>query len=434
MRVKCEYCGGYLKSTDETCPNCGAVNSQYMRSAGDTPRTIPELQAWYKARNLPPYKTTRFFIGVNCHEPRAFGIYRDGENFVVYKNKSDGSRVIRYEGTDEAYAVNELYMRLKEEILHQKSRIGSQRTRSVGRSAARKKKRHGPLFVTAVMYLSFFFIAAIVFSINRHEEKLKPGRFDYYFYDSALYYCDYDDSRYTWWKYSEDAQDYEEYFKTERWDKKHPELAFPDGFTNETSVHGYLTDCFRAMHPDDFDWNDYYEFEENHNIRRSHAYIDAGHHYAPYESAYYIVDDRVYYYLKRDYSYDGQTDYGWYTLEDDGWVFLSDGKDRETLGDELWYDDDKYYAGETFEDYASGSVYDYSDENTWVVDENAFSFEDTEYYENYSAAKQAFAERMERLEEEERESSGFWSSSDSDYDWDSGSDWDSGYTDWDSDW
>lgn len=85
------------------------------------PQTIEELKAWYTAHNLPPEEVTRFFIGKDYKEPKVFGIYQDGERFIVYKNKADGSRAIRYEGGDEAYAVNELYLKLKEEIARQKA-------------------------------------------------------------------------------------------------------------------------------------------------------------------------------------------------------------------------------------------------------------------------------------------------------------------------
>ena len=120
-KVRCDYCGGYIQDTDERCPNCGAVNENYKRVVSDTPQTIEELKDWYRARNLPPEETTRFFIGKNIKEARAFGIYEENGQYIVYKNKGDGSRAIRYQGTDEAYAVNELYLKLKEEILHQKS-------------------------------------------------------------------------------------------------------------------------------------------------------------------------------------------------------------------------------------------------------------------------------------------------------------------------
>ncbi len=121
-QVKCEYCGAFVDETEEKCPNCGAVNANFKRIVTGTPKTIEELKDWYMARKLPPESVTRFFIGKDIQEPKAFGIYKDGSEVVVYKNKADGSRAIRYKGTDEAYAVNELYMKLKSEILNQKSR------------------------------------------------------------------------------------------------------------------------------------------------------------------------------------------------------------------------------------------------------------------------------------------------------------------------
>ena len=133
-QVKCEYCGSYIEDCEEFCSQCGAVNDNYVRSASGTPKTIEELKSWYVARKLPPEETTRFFIGKNIKEPKAFGIYKDGRNFIVYKNKANGQRAVRYKGTDEAYAVNELYMRLKEEILHQKSNNLAKRERNVSGS------------------------------------------------------------------------------------------------------------------------------------------------------------------------------------------------------------------------------------------------------------------------------------------------------------
>lgn len=72
--LNCEYCGHLIADTDEQCPNCGAANSHYKRFSDGTPRTIAELQSWYRARNLPPEEVTRFFIGRDVREPRAFGI------------------------------------------------------------------------------------------------------------------------------------------------------------------------------------------------------------------------------------------------------------------------------------------------------------------------------------------------------------------------
>ena len=102
MEVKCEYCGSMIDDKLEKCPNCGAPNEHMKRMVNGTPKTIAELADWYKARKLPPYETTRFFIGINYKEPRAFGIYEENGEFIVYKNKDDGSRAIRYQGKDEA--------------------------------------------------------------------------------------------------------------------------------------------------------------------------------------------------------------------------------------------------------------------------------------------------------------------------------------------
>ncbi len=148
-QIKCEYCGSYIEETDRKCPYCNAVNKNFKRIVSGTPRTIEELKQWYEDRNLPPEEITRFFIGKDIREARAFGIYQDGSDFIVYKNKNDGSRAIRYQGTDEAYAVNELYLKLKSEILNQKSR-------NLGRSGNRSGN---PLSFTSMIMIFVSLIA-----------------------------------------------------------------------------------------------------------------------------------------------------------------------------------------------------------------------------------------------------------------------------------
>ncbi len=85
------------------CPYCGAANTK--RNLNDIrPRTIEQLKEWYAARHLPPEEVTRFFIGKDYRQPRAFGIYKDeNDDFIVYKNKDTGERAIRYKGRDEWY-------------------------------------------------------------------------------------------------------------------------------------------------------------------------------------------------------------------------------------------------------------------------------------------------------------------------------------------
>jgi hypothetical protein len=143
----CAYCGTAMAAGDEICPSCGAPNPGY-RSGGEPgtrrPRTIEELQAFCASKGMPLEKM-RFFIGVNEPSPRAFGIYREGDRFIVYKNKADGSRAVRYDGPDEAYAVKELYLKLAEEHRLRSGISAGERSRapSGASRSARPQKRSG---------------------------------------------------------------------------------------------------------------------------------------------------------------------------------------------------------------------------------------------------------------------------------------------------
>ena len=141
MRIKCEYCDNFMDDSETKCPSCGAPNKNAKRTGVGVPTTIEELKQWYEEHHLPPYETTRFFIGINYEKPKAFGIYKDDKtgNFVVYKNKDTGDRAIRYEGTDEKYAVNELYLKLKEEIAGSDASISILEQEIINRSSKNNK-------------------------------------------------------------------------------------------------------------------------------------------------------------------------------------------------------------------------------------------------------------------------------------------------------
>ena len=91
MEKRCYHCGEPLSEEDKVCPRCGADAHESRK-----PTTIYELRT-YCAQKRVPLAQIRFFIGEDYREPRAFGIYQDDDGqFVVYKNKADGSRAIRY--------------------------------------------------------------------------------------------------------------------------------------------------------------------------------------------------------------------------------------------------------------------------------------------------------------------------------------------------
>lgn len=77
------------------------------------PKTIEELKQWAEQSHVPLDKM-RVYIGEDNRSPKCIGIYKTGDEVTVYKNKSDGTRAVRYQGTDEAYAVYEVCLKIKE--------------------------------------------------------------------------------------------------------------------------------------------------------------------------------------------------------------------------------------------------------------------------------------------------------------------------------
>ncbi len=192
MKIQCDFCGNTYEDFLENCPSCGAPNPSH-HDGDKQPHTIEELKKWYEDRHLPPPETTRFFIGVDYKDPRAFGIYKDDSGeFVVYKNKADGSRAIRYKGKDEAYAVDEIYQKLKDEIVHQKARNSSRKTQT--RVDPKLKKIYSAGSTIAVIA----FVA--IFSVNTFIGSTYNRRHNgYYNFGDVVYYNDSGD-----WYYFDD--------------------------------------------------------------------------------------------------------------------------------------------------------------------------------------------------------------------------------------
>ena len=210
MRSKCEYCGSYVESTEENCPNCGAVNPNHQRNAAGVPQTMEELKDFCARHNLP-LEQMRFFIGVDYRKPKAFGIYQDGDgNFVVYKNKADGSRAIRYKGTDEAYAVHELYLKMQSEVQKQKKRLSAPAAEQTGGKSnhqGRSPKRPGGIWgslssrvkkrLVGLVLLVVFFGSILAF------DAMVPDK-GYYSYEGSYYYYDYHD----WYRFDREQLDW----------------------------------------------------------------------------------------------------------------------------------------------------------------------------------------------------------------------------------
>lgn len=235
MKIKCDYCQTTYEDTLPQCPNCGAANPARHRE-DVKPRTIEELQQWYRDRHLPPEEVTRFFIGKNITEPKAFGIYKDQNgDFVVYKNKADGSRAIRYQGADEEYAVNELYLKLKDEIVHQK-----ENQKKTGNGGRKKPPFAGLAKLLPIGFTVFLIISFISGAVANKSN-------GYYLFQGITYYCYAND----WYWYDDDTDD---------WDTI-PTFAVPGNMASDGSNSEYYQsrDWNAGINATDWDNSSFYD-------------------------------------------------------------------------------------------------------------------------------------------------------------------------------
>ena len=218
------------------------------------PQTIEELKQFCAEKGMPLEKM-RFFIGEDYPDPRAFGIYEaeDGD-FVVYKNKADGTRAVRYKGPNEAYAVNELYEKLKAETAQRRS---APRRSSSGRSSGRRSGVNG---LKASMIVFGFYMAIIIafLAISGYINAHKPHRGYYRFDDRPYYYYrndwyGYDDYYDDWYLISDVdpylEKNYDDYYVSEDYDADYGVSDFEDS----DYWTGYDDSYYDS--DDDYDWD-----------------------------------------------------------------------------------------------------------------------------------------------------------------------------------
>ena len=237
------------------------------------PRTIEELKRWYMDKNLPSENVTRFFIGKDYKGAKAFGIYKDEatNKCVVYKNKADGSRSIRYEGMDEAYAVNELYKKLKAEIYNQKnnnprnyrnntSYINNRNNYNYydnyGRTNYNRGKsiQLGSLKTIIIIYIVIFVLICF-FAIKSPRRGYYSYNDDYYYYQSGSWYI-YDDE-YDSWDYAaipdEFEDDYSDYYTSSNYSYSYGIDDFEDSVYYESSSSS--SGDYDSDYDSDYDWD-----------------------------------------------------------------------------------------------------------------------------------------------------------------------------------
>lgn len=262
MSIRCEYCSQSVPDGAETCPHCGAP--VYRAASGSTvPQTIEELRDFCALHHLP-LEQMRFFIGQDYREPRAFGVYQDERgDFVVYKNKSDGSRAVRYQGPNEAHAVRELYEKMKAEIQNQRARntqrvSNGESARSSGRS--RPRFRMNSTIAYILVFLAVVGFRSVANSVKRHQTVRDNG---YYVYQDDTYYRQgndlylYDDDLLYWVPAMVDeelADNYSSYYEGADYSSSYGAEDFSDSSYYEES--GYSSSSSDWDDDHDWDWDD----------------------------------------------------------------------------------------------------------------------------------------------------------------------------------
>ena len=129
--------------------------------------SLQEYKDFVERHNIP-LDTIRFALGEDKgHDPRWFYIYQDrftGE-WVVAKNKSDGSTAERYRGNDEAKACQILFDKMEEEFNKRKyagEDTAGGASGSAGSSQKRKKSHFSSFVLRFLPYLIVHIIIRIV--------------------------------------------------------------------------------------------------------------------------------------------------------------------------------------------------------------------------------------------------------------------------------
>jgi len=149
---------------------------------GYRPCTIEQLRD-FCAYNEMPLERMRFFVGEDYRQPRAFGIFRDGDRFVVYKNKDDGSRAVRYNGPDEAYAVGELYDKLLDEC-HKRDIWPDGKPADYDKRRKSEKRR-----LVAIAVVAALLMGTLGFVFLKWQAKMHANDGYYRFNTPGIYYC-----------------------------------------------------------------------------------------------------------------------------------------------------------------------------------------------------------------------------------------------------
>lgn len=258
---KCRFCGAAVRSDERKCPQCGAPNELFVADMVRTiflPKTIEELKEYCAERGMPLLRM-RFFIGEDYRKPRAFGIYQKDDRFIVYKNKANGERSIRYSGPDEEYAVGELFAKLLEEC-HNRGIYPDGKTDAVSRSSGSKQKKKNPVIIPLIVIIACIMVTAVMMLITRQNHQNDgyyhfPNQGIYYRYGSSWYYSTPDSD----WVKTETipVDNTEAYYKGDTFQSGWGKTSFKesDEWRRIQESHSSSSSDYESWDSNDTDWN-----------------------------------------------------------------------------------------------------------------------------------------------------------------------------------
>ena len=263
----CNHCGKPLPDDATVCPYCGEALTEDIRLT-KIPETIEELQAFCAAHKMP-LDAMRFFIGEDFKGAKAFGIFKREDGIcVVYKNKADGSRAVRYEGSDEKHAVREIYEKLKSETDLRRGVSGSKPS-APARSISEADDDDEPMKPWQIVVgglLVFWKPIVIVLAAVLLLRWIgsTPDRGYYSYQDNTYYYQNHGWYLYNVlsnsWEQTYDVpealeKNYDDYYESETYDSRYAMSNFSDSSYYEEDS-GFLSDLFDSGSSyDDYDWD-----------------------------------------------------------------------------------------------------------------------------------------------------------------------------------
>ena len=203
---------------------------------------------------------TRFYIGDDYTDPKAFVIYQDDfGDFVVYKMKADGTRALRYKGPNEKIAVTEYYQKFLEEVRKRpafaRKLIRPQQSRSY--YTDRRGRKHNSV-KAALIAVVVTFLAAIglTFGVasyqrykHRHDGYYVTPSGTYYTQGSDVYYYDNDD----WYYYGPYDTFYDDYYDDYTY---YDDYYYNDSYTDfSDSDYYYGSDSYSSDYDSDYDYD-----------------------------------------------------------------------------------------------------------------------------------------------------------------------------------